>query len=484
MKLRNSLILVFLAIVIFQIIGEKVPFNDGAGWDGLAYREVAYNFLDQAQEEGFNHYMLQRLLPFAFLNVVFEYLDVPFQNETLMSGILLLNFLALLIGVWWYFDLVKFLGYSQKYQILGFILLFVNFPVLKVTWYEPFVTDLFAFVIGIGQLNLFVKKRKIPLFVLTIASGFVWPTSVIIGLILLFLPMDRPIVSNSGFQFKNWMWGILILGAGLLVYGFYQYSTRPDKPITELMRHIVSLSAIYLFFYGILKNINLEWNRNLAFLFTKKNWLRLGLFAVTIVGFYLMIQWLSNAEPSFGLKPFLAFLVIRPIQLPFNFLVNHFLYFGMLIPLAIFYFKEVFSESIAFGISFIVVLFAAILLGMNSESRMIINVFPFLILPVLPVLKNFTLEPIVFIGMGIINLFLSKFWYTINVTGILEAFSTYDTEVYMEFPAQRYFQHFGPWQNTEMYMLYGIGLILALSLIKFLHRSRYSFGVDSSRKLI
>jgi hypothetical protein len=468
MKLRNSLILVFLAIVIFQMIGEKVPYNDGAGWDGLSYREVAFNFLDQTREGGYNHYMVQRLLPFAFLNITFEFFNIPLQNDTLIKGILGLNFLVLLIGLWWYFDLVKFLGYTQQFQILGFILLFVNFPVLKVTWYEPFVTDLFAFVIGIGQLNFFIKKRKLALFILTIISGFVWPTSVIIGLI----------------QFKNWMWGILILGVGLLVFGFYQYSTRTGKPSTELFRHIVSLCAIYLFFYGILKNINLDWKRNLAFLIHKKNWLRLGLFTITLAGFYFTIQFLSNAEPSFGLKPFLAFLIIRPIQLPFNFLVNHFLYFGMLIPLAIFYFKEVFNASSAFGLGFVMVLFVIILLGLNSESRMIINILPLLILPVLQVLKRLTLGPIVIIGLGIINLFLSKFWYTINVPGILEAFATYNTEVYMQFPAQRYFQHFGPWQNTEMFMLYGIGLVLGLSLIKFFHGSLHLNQLESTHKQI
>jgi len=31
----------FFAIVIASMLGEKVAYNDGAGWDGLLHRKVA-----------------------------------------------------------------------------------------------------------------------------------------------------------------------------------------------------------------------------------------------------------------------------------------------------------------------------------------------------------------------------------------------------------------------------------------------------------
>ena len=41
---RIIMSLVLLGLTLVALAGEKVTFNDGAGWDGLFYREVAKNF--------------------------------------------------------------------------------------------------------------------------------------------------------------------------------------------------------------------------------------------------------------------------------------------------------------------------------------------------------------------------------------------------------------------------------------------------------
>jgi hypothetical protein len=456
----------FLLIVIMQLFGEKIPYNDGAGWDGLAYRDIAYDFSAVVQKDGYNQYLIQRILPFVSLHYLFLVLDFPFHNNGLMTGMLFLNFLALLLGIHWYFKLALHLELSAKVQILGFILLFVNFPVLKVTWYEPFVTDLFAFVIGIGQLGFFVRNKKRSLLLLSLLSGFVWPTAFLIGMILLFLPSFKAIAAKTPVKFDKYMWLLLALGISTLVFGFYRFSTRPDKPFHELIRHIGSLLAVFLVFFGIYQNLQLQLKDNLIAFFSKWKPYKIGLFLGIALIFYLVIGFLSNGQPAFGLRDFLGYLIVRPLQLPFNFLVNHFLYFGMLVPIALYYFRATAKATAQWGIKYLVVLLVLFVLGLNTESRMIINLIPFLFLPLILVLRKYDIQWTSLLVLAGVNLLLSKCWYTINAPGIAEAFSTYNTDIYLNFPAQRYFQHFGPWQHLDMYLIYLGGLVAALLLIK------------------
>jgi hypothetical protein len=70
-------------------------------------------------------------------------------------------------------------------------LFFANFAVLKNPWYDPFSTDLPTLVLGIGQANYFIKGNRQKLFLISILAGFVWPTMMLTGLLLIFLPSDQ-----------------------------------------------------------------------------------------------------------------------------------------------------------------------------------------------------------------------------------------------------------------------------------------------------
>ena len=464
---RFLLILSLFIIVLFQVPGEKVPYNDGAGWDGVFYREVATGFLDTMEDSGYDAYRLQRILPFAFLNVFYVLLGLDMDAHSLMVGILVLNLLALALGVYWFFGMSDKLRLKTKAETIGFILLFCSFPVLKGTWYEPWITDLFALALGIGQITYFIKEEKYKLFLISLIGGFVWPTLWLTGLLLIFLPNDTVVQKPHPAPFKFWH---LIPGAligGLFVYLYLNFSIRTDKTFGELFRNILSLIAVLLFAYGVWRGSRLDLAANYNLLQKRLNSnAMVGLF-LSLGLFYLAINLMAVGDPLFTLRQFGMNLLIRPLQWPFNFLVNHFLYFGLLVPLTIIFYKRVFRKVCDLGIGFTTVFFLMLFLALNSESRMVINYVPFLLLPFIKAVKRYHLiQKDIYIILGI-NLLLSKFWYSINVPGILEAFETYDTAVYLQFPAQRYFQHFGPWQNPWMYLLYGVLFILSLVLMAY-----------------
>ena len=71
-----------------------------------------------------------------------------------------------------------------------------------------------------------------------------------------------------------------------------------------------------------------------------------------------------------------------------------------------------------------------------------------------------------------VQLTMSCFWWHINVPGISQAFLTYEVDVYMQFPAQRYFMFQGPWQGHQTYLLFLAIELLLLAFIVVFHRQR------------
>lgn len=60
----------------------------------------------------------------------------------------------------------------------------------------------------------------------------------------------------------------------------------------------------------------------------------------------------------------------------------------------------------------------------------------------------------------------------INTDGIAEAFATYDINVYLQMPAQRYYMFQGPWQSHQMYMLIIIIEICLLGILQLYLRNK------------
>ena len=58
--------MVALLLVLFgaSLYGEKIPINNGAGFDGEFYRSVAQNFSADFWNSGYDAFRIQRLFPF------------------------------------------------------------------------------------------------------------------------------------------------------------------------------------------------------------------------------------------------------------------------------------------------------------------------------------------------------------------------------------------------------------------------------------
>lgn len=469
---RLILVSLLLAIVVFQIQGEKIPVHDGAGMEGLSLRGVSEGFMEQFDDEGYDAFMVHRFLPFALVNMVFGLFEFDMDPESLLHGILILNFLFLLLGCYWYFKITKKLRSSTKMEILGFVLMFGTFLVLKLSWYEPFSPALFAFVLGIGQVNYFVRYEKTKLFLVSLLGGFVWPTLFPIGMILIFMPNDKLIFKEQKIRFQiHYLLPGLVFAAGVfLAYRFYvsEVSLAGYLGIAIGLAILILLITLALIYSGI------DWRKSFQLFQKKFKAEKITYLLLSIGAYFAVVYLLSVGKSDFTFKEFIAGHFLHPVQRPLVFLISQFSFYGILIPLTLVFFSRASREVGKLGLGFTMVFLFMLFFGLYSDALWWANVVPFLVLLLLKGLRRYTLINKDIWILAILNLLLSKAWFQINTNGMAERMLGEPSE----FPAQRYFQHFGLMQSASMYMVYLAVLLLTLLLV-FLGKRRYAKAPES-----
>ncbi|TVP47428.1 MAG: hypothetical protein EA341_12745 [Mongoliibacter sp.] len=464
---RLLLVSLLLAIVIFQIQGEKIPIHEGAGWEGLSLRGISEGFMEHFDDEGYDAFLVHRILPFALVNMVFGLLEFDMDPESLLHGILILNFLFLLLGCYWYFRITKKLRSSTKMEILGFALMFGTFLVLKLSWYEPFSPALFAFVLGIGQVNYFVRYEKTKLFLVSLLGGFVWPSLFPIGMMLIFLPNDKVIFKEEKDKFQiPYLFPGLVLGV-LVVLASRFYGTAVG--VFDYLGIALGLGFLILLITLALTYSGIDWRRSMQLFQKKIKAERLTFLLISVASYFVVIYLLAVGKSDFSFQSFLIGHFLHPVQRPLVFLTSPFSFYGILIPLTLVFFSRISREVGKLGLGFTLVFLIMLMFGLYSDALWWTNVIPFLVLLILKGLRRYTLLTKDIWVLCVLNVLLSKAWYQINTDGLSEAL----VEHPQAFPAQRYLQHFGLLQSDGVYVVYLAVLLLVLGFI-FLGKKRYA----------
>lgn len=461
---RFLLIAILLAVVVFQIQGEKIPIHEGAGMDGVPLRAVAEGFTEQFDDEGYDAFVIHRILPYALVNSIFVMFDFDMDPESLLHGALIFNFLILLLGCYWYFKITKKLRSSVKMEILGFVLLFGNFLVLKLSWYEAFHPGLFALVLGIGQVNYFIRYEKTKLFLVSLIGGFVWPTLFPIGMVLIFLPSDKLIFSenekywNNIYLFRATLFCVLSLIA--------VYFTGTENGVIWFSLGVLVLGTII---YIGLNASGIAWVKSFRLLQKRMKPERLAYLSLSIAAYFLIIFLLSVGKSGFGLVDLLQGIVVKGAERPALFLISQFAFYGVLIPIILVFFSRICREAGKLGLGFMLVFLMLSLLALYGDAYWWAHAVPFMVVLILKGLRRYSLVSKDIWVLSILSLGLSKFWFKINAEG-LEQNILQNPESWL---AQRYFQHFGMMQSGMVYFIYLMLFLVIMALI-FLGKKRYA----------
>lgn len=469
--IRFTLIAVLATIVVFQITGEKVPVNEGAMGDGVFFREVAGNFLEDVETGGYNVFQMQRVMPFAFVNVLFGALEILKSNDNLMRGMLVLHFLFLGFGVYWYFSLATKLRLGDGLTILGFVLVFANFAVLKDPWYNPFSTDLATLVLGIAQANYFIKFNRQKLFLVSIIAGFVWPTMMLTGLLLIFLPSDPLVVfikerPKSFFPVLASLVMLVFLVVVSVITGRFDWEN-----IWVTLLHVASIFTLVFFVFAIMVRNPVDWSMSYS-LFLKKNKPQKMLRFAGILFIYLLVVFLlSGSNGSLDMVALVQSLVKDTLRFPGDFLFGHMMFYGFLIPLSLAFFPRMIKESAKLGMGMMAVSLLMLVFFVHPESRLLLAFLPFMVVLLLKSVRRYKIVNKDVVVISVVNILMSAFWLPLNVAGMEKALGLGHQEMY-DFPTQRYWMHFGNMMSFEVYVVAGL-VFVGLLILAYRGKVRY-----------
>ena len=206
--------------------------------------------------------------------------------------------------------------------------------------------------------------------------------------------------------------------------------------------------------------------KNIKEAISKVKWI----YIVPIVLIFIFVKYLTGTYAStqplqMSSGRYIINIMKQSVANPAVFLVSHIIYLGWLPLIFIFMGKEMHAaiRSLGYGVA---ILFAGVgIMSLGSETRQLINFYPLLVVVALMALsKKQALKPWVLVVLGLPALALSRFWYSINGFGDIG-------KKLLEFPAQRYFQVFGPWMSNSTYLINLIICILGFTTLLILQKT-------------
>lgn len=481
---RITLVGILLSILVFSFTGEKLPYNNGLGWDGEDYFSILQNFSESYLNHGINAYHIQRILPFAIVHYTYAMLGIKVTPESAVTGCSVLNFICILLTVLYFFKISKNRKWNPKTETIAFAICFFNVPILKIFGYYALLTDCPAYLLSYMAIYYFLTNNKIMEVIVGILAMVTWPILALVIWIMAFFPREEVQPLNADDRISK-MLSLLVRGAYTLwlpllfiAVSVAMTYLHPERPFLEWFNHrhpfnyphacICIIATAVLFFFAS-KSFFLNWKDVLSIIFKKRN-----LFIV--IGSFVGFVCLYTASKYFGGES--GFSASRQIvamqEYPASdFLVvleTHFLYLGLFFIMLILLWKD-FVKIVCekYGIGFLLAVMLGLVFITEIETRKLISFYPVFMIPLMGVIEKKDFKNWVPIAFVAISLALSFFWWKINVPGIEESFIA-RIDNYRAFPAQRYFMFMGPWQCRMVYMITLTAEVIFGAIIIYLHK--------------
>lgn len=453
-----------LAAVTF-LVGERIPFNNGLGWDGAIYAKWARDFHHEAFETGIDAYRIQRILPAAITHYTLRGMGMTLSDKHIINCFAVINTLSIMLVAMFWVRIADRLSIGTRGKWLGFTALFLNYAVLKNTSFNPVLTDMPAYAVSAGMVWAYLAQRQLALFALTAIGAFVWPTLIYIGGILILFPREAARderATPAPFHFNLIGAGLLTLYVGLGICYVLDRLTGPVfgflEPIGAVIRLSLAIALAYVYFGSRLL-------LDSAALFEVRRWLswsRLG----TLVAVVAMVLAIKTFQAALSDRPgYMAFSVylltvgVGTVAKPGVFLVAHVAYFGPWLLLTAMLWKPICRLIHQQGVGLTLAILAGFLHGLDSESRHAIYLVPLLVPFLAKATESFGWRTSSYVILAVLGAFSSKIWLTIKGPFLDNAFL---------YPDQLYWMHHGPFMSHAMYVAQGAAVVVAGVLVYML----------------
>ena len=456
-------VLVFLLFLFQAFFSEKIPVNNGFGWDGFLYGTLAKDFYRIVSTARMDPLRIPMILPSAVVHYSCRLLGVRLDDPNIVLAFSIYEAVLLGVSAFLWCRSVPLLEISPRGKALGLLALFGNYGLLKHAVYYPILADVTGFSLGMLFIYSYLTRKTWLLYVATLTSCFSWPTGLTTGAFMILFPRSQAegTTSRVNRHFFHVVIAIVLAvyivdRARLLVRDGFQIPSGTAQPIATFL----TLSYLTCFAYVSAAVASLlNWDE----LFRVQNLLR----RLRAPGFYLGLAFLAitarlpsfipHSNASLDGQGLIDIFVVESIAKPGVFLLAHIIYFGPILLLAIFLWGAVCRLVHDHGIGLTLSLTFAAISAVDSESRHLLGYFPLLAPFVVKATDNLNWDLAACTVFAGCSLLLSKVWLTINPLP--------NDRLFLDFPWQRYFMSLGPWMSGRAYLaqtaaVVGCGLLL------------------------
>ncbi len=458
------LFLLLSTLIVLGWFGERIPSHDQTGWDGYHYAHYVIDLPQQLVNGEIDSYHFYRLMPCFIVYLLLKLFHYDPNSVNVVHAFLALNTLLILLSALYYFVLCKHFKIKIQAEIIGFCGLFFNFAILKNSFYYPVLTDVFAFAFGFFVVGEFMRKRWLTIFFAFILGTFSYPLFFITSFVLLIKSKSSVVETMmlKIFSYAKWVIPIIISLVFIIYLTIGKQLITPNYYFELDKVWLIGGFPLVLFYLYKIFDIKISFQENI---FNKNSELKTIIGILVFVATYFLLNYLIKSftipENDFTPSTFLWIIFQQAIAKPFSFLVSHFIYFGPIILLMIFYYKKIILEASEFGWQFLVYIFIYLLLGIGSESRQFMNAWPAFVLLLVMAINKIIFNKNLVTAFVIISLFQSHFWLQINRPKIYESY------IYDKFPEQFFFMHHGPFASDVSYIINVTTFVLFALLFGF-----------------
>ena len=480
---KPLLVLVLLLLLLKAFYSEKMIVNMGLGWDGATFADMTKNIFQHLKTNFINSYYLQRTFVPLVLHIILSFFNIEFTTPNIIKAYEYFNIFCITVSAIYFFLISKKLKLSRNEEVIGFASLFFCFPIIKFGLFYPVLMDIPAYALAILFLYYYLNQKKIICFIIILIGSFVFPTFILLSLLLIFnsnskdnlLPGDETkktkwAIFINGFLRVGFCFALPLLLIYMLIGLYYNFSfdsvhmTSTALILKNLIKWLSFLTALVYLVYMIYYPKEVFDYRKL---FSKLNFSALFFSIFIFISTSFIVKYFSSGIPSLlTLETYLLNIIKQVGNNPFNFLAAHVFYYGLIPLMLLLLIKDIKHEILKISYGMLTFFSLVIFFSVGNESRQLINYYPFLVLLVLLVLnKYWNVSGLFSILYCLACLALSHFWYNINA--VSKGYTYYkDFPSFFKFPVQRYFMFHGPWVSNTMYMIH-IAICLALFLLIF-----------------
>lgn len=485
---RFIFISVLAIILLYSYTGELVAYNNGAGWDGELYFKIIRDFDKLIASHGIDAYHMTRFFPFAVLHYVLNFLGIPITIETAILSARVFNILCMVLLLMFFFKMSNLLKWSQTTEAIAFSFVFFNFPILKYFGYYPISCDPLAYLLSYAAIYYYLTKNNVANMIVGLLALMTWPILTIVIFILMIMPRNEvnkvEKAQKKEYKIVTFLRGAVIFAIPILgiLYALAGWFFHRDKGLVMFVHYfcgfrgyfhpifpIIAWAAFVFFNYVSTRVMVVDWVKIFKNVLTKKTILNGLAFGLLIIVAYLFLNKLGGEAIHSSIKQ----LVIQwqyPVTDILIFLETHFIYLGLFFVLTILLWNRI-AEYVCknFGVGYYFVIIMSLLFITEIETRKLVSFFPVILIPMMACFQDLSLKKWVVFLIPMFCLLTSFFWFNINTPDIAEAFNkSYST--YTQFPAQRYYMFFGPWQSHIVYMITAVVEIIVVTVIVRLHK--------------